>query len=117
MVKSLWLVIVMCVVNLTPVEAQENQKEKSKQSKGETIRNMNWIHRSSEDGIERSIRLRNKVEFNDDYTDITGMSVDGYFAVKVIERGITRELEVTRGANGELQRRYSVDGVDALLHG
>jgi hypothetical protein len=50
------------------------------------------------------------VDFNDDYTDIADMSVDGFFTAKVTERGMTRELEVTRGANGELQRRYSVNG-------
>lgn len=110
MVKAIWLVIVMCVVSLTLVVAQENRKEKSKQNGSDTTRNMNWVHRSSEDSTERSITLRNNVDFNDDYTDVTDMSVGGYFAVKTVEGGVTRELEITRGANGELQRRYAVEG-------
>lgn len=110
MVKAIWLVIVMCVVSLTLVVAQENRKEKSKQNGSDTTRNMNWVHRSSEDGVERSITLRNNVDFNNDYTDVTDMPVGGYFAVKTIEGGVTCELEITRGANGELQRRYSVEG-------
>jgi len=68
----------------------------------------NWI--SSDDGRKIEVRVENKVEFNDDYSDVSNIPGDG--SLKIIDsRGPrTFRLQVTRGAAGELKREYSVDG-------
>jgi hypothetical protein len=70
--------------------------------------NWNWIQ--SDDGKKIEVRVENKVEFNDDYSDVSNIPGDG--ALKIFDsRGPhTYRLQVTRGAAGELKREYSVDG-------
>jgi hypothetical protein len=68
----------------------------------------NWINSDGDKKIE--VRVENKVEFNDDYSDVSNIPGDG--ALKIFDsRGPrTFRLQVTRGAAGELKREYSVDG-------
>ena len=68
----------------------------------------NWIQ--DDDGKKIEVRVENKVEFNDDYSDVSNIPGDG--ALKIIDsRGPrTFRLQVTRGPAGELKREYSVDG-------
>src|SRR4029453_1306776 len=68
----------------------------------------NWIQ--SDDGKKIEVRVENKVEFNDDYSDVANIPDDG--ALKIIDsRGShTYRLNVTRGSAGELKREYFVDG-------
>ena len=68
----------------------------------------NWIQNDNNKKIE--VRVENKVEFNDDYSDVSNIPSDG--SLKIIDsRGAhSIRLQVTRGAAGELKREYSVDG-------
>jgi hypothetical protein len=68
----------------------------------------NWVQVDDDKKIE--VRVENKVEFNDDYSDVSNIPGDG--ALKIYDsRGPHRiRLSVTRGAAGELKRDYSVDG-------
>jgi hypothetical protein len=68
----------------------------------------NWINADGDKRIE--VRVENKVEFNDDYSDVAGIPSDG--ALKIVDsRGShTYRLNISRGAAGELKREYSVDG-------
>ena len=68
----------------------------------------NWIQSDESKKIE--VRVENKVEFNDDYSDVSNIPGDG--SLKIIDsRGPrTFRLLITRGAAGELKREYSVDG-------
>ena len=68
----------------------------------------NWIN--SDDGKKIEVRVENKVEFNDDYSDVSNIPGDG--ALKIFDsRGShTYGIQITRGAAGELKREYSVDG-------
>ena len=68
----------------------------------------NWIQ--SDDGKKIEVRVENKVEFNDDYSDVANIPGDG--ALKIIDsRGShTYRLNVTRGSAGALKREYFVDG-------
>jgi hypothetical protein len=80
------------------------QKTESNQNRS----NWNWIN--SDDGKKIEVRVENKVEFNDDYSDVSNIPGDG--ALKIFDsRGShTFRLHITRGAAGELKREYSVDG-------
>lgn len=68
----------------------------------------NWIQ--DDDGKKIEVRVENKVEFNDDYSDVSNIPGEG--ALKIIDsRGSrTFRLQVTRGPAGELKREYSLDG-------
>ena len=68
----------------------------------------NWINADGDRKIE--VRVENKVEFNDDYSDVASIPDDGEFKI-YDSRGPHRiRLSITRGAAGELRRDYSVDG-------
>lgn len=68
----------------------------------------NWVQSDNNKKIE--VRVENKVEFNDDYSDVSNIPSDG--SLKIIDsRGAhSIRLQVTRGGAGELKREYSVDG-------
>lgn len=67
-----------------------------------------WNH--SDGSTELSVTMRNDVRFNDDYTDVSSINGDG--SLEVIERqgGISRQMKITAGANGQLVRTYKVNG-------
>jgi hypothetical protein len=67
-----------------------------------------WSH--SDDGVKVEVRAEGKVEFTDDYTDVTSISEDGLFQVIDERGGEARKLRVTRGASGGLQRTFTVNG-------
>lgn len=70
----------------------------------------NWTWIMDDDGKKIEVKVENKVEFNDDYSDVANIPGDG--ALKIYDsRGAHRfRLSITRGAAGELKRDYSVDG-------
>ena len=67
-----------------------------------------WISKNNGRGIE--VKVRGRVEFNEDYTDVTGMSSDGRLQIKDSRSGIERRLEIRRGNSGRLDRSYWVEG-------
>ena len=56
-----------------------------------------------------SLDAEGRIEFADDESDITALSDDGFFDLKVTEDGIERRLKITAD-NDVLTRRYWVDG-------
>ena len=54
-------------------------------------------------------RLEGKPQFNDDFTDIAGLSRDGSFRADVTVGGVRRQLEIVPGNDG-LVRTWRVDG-------
>jgi hypothetical protein len=54
-------------------------------------------------------RLEGKPQFNDDFTDLVGLSRDGSFRADVTVDGVRRELEIVPGRDG-LVRTWQVDG-------
>lgn len=68
----------------------------------------NWVQVDGDQKIE--VKVENKVEFNDEYSDVSNIPGDG--ALKIFDsRGPHRiRLSITRGAAGDLKRDYSVDG-------
>src|SRR2546429_4427872 len=70
----------------------------------------NWTWNNSDDGRKIEVKVENKVEFNDDYSDVSAVTDDGALRIYDSRGPRTFRLVVTRGAGGELRRDYSVDG-------
>jgi hypothetical protein len=69
----------------------------------------NWIN--DDGGRKIEVKVENKVEFNDDYTDVSDIPSDG--ALRIVDTrnpSMSRRLVVTRGASGELRRDYTFNG-------
>ena len=58
------------------------------------------------------LRAHGDIRFNDDLTDITSISRDGFFDLSVREGEVLTRLVVTPAGQGELDRRYTVDGAE-----
>lgn len=67
-----------------------------------------WINQDGPQKIE--VKVENKVEFNDDYSDVASIPGDGALRIHDSRGSRTFRLNVTRGSAGELKRDYSVDG-------
>ena len=72
--------------------------------------NNNWTWKWSDNGINLEMKMRGKVEFNDEYTDVVRISPGGSLRVKDERGGITRQIEITSSSDGSLSRSYSVRG-------
>lgn len=68
-----------------------------------------WHWRHSDNGIGLDVRIRGKVEFADDYSDIISISDDGSFRVTDERGGVTRKFEAKATSSG-IQRSYWVNG-------
>jgi hypothetical protein len=91
------LTVVFCSLALSQVKESSSSRS-------------NWTWISDDGGRKIEVKVENKVEFNDDYSDVANIPGDG--ALKIYDsRGAYRfRLSITRGAAGELKRDYSVDG-------
>ena len=68
----------------------------------------NWHH--VDDQVDLSVTIRGKVEFADDYSDITAITpANGELRVSERRGGVTRKFEATQSADG-IKRTYSVNG-------
>ncbi|HSE32530.1 MAG TPA: hypothetical protein VLA93_13240 [Pyrinomonadaceae bacterium] len=95
----LTFVLIMTLSCLAAGQMNEVNRDKS---------TWNWI--SSDDGRKIEVRVENKVEFNDDYSDVSNIPGDGSLKIFDSRGPRTFRLQITRGAAGELKREYSVDG-------
>ncbi len=69
-----------------------------------------WTWNNSDDGRKIEVKVENKVEFNDDYSDVSSVTDDGALRIYDSRGPRTFRLVVTRGVGGDLRRDYSVDG-------
>jgi hypothetical protein len=69
-----------------------------------------WTWNNSDDGRKIEVKVENKVEFNDDYTDVSAIPGDGALRIHDSRSAHTFRLVITRDVTGELRRDYSVDG-------
>ncbi len=94
------------------VQAQEHRTttvtSTTKRNEANNQRNSRW--NESVDGNELSIMIRGDVRFNDDYTDVVSVADGSFFQIKEKRDGMARQIEISRQDNGELQRRYTVQG-------
>jgi hypothetical protein len=111
----LFLLTFICVlVNASTGSNQTAQAQSSRsttrkeRSINQTDDNWNWIHKDDSESLE--VNIRGKVEFEDDYTDIKGISGDnGRIRVADERGGTSRKFEATVTADG-LKRSYWVNG-------
>jgi hypothetical protein len=70
-----------------------------------------WTWINEDNGRKIEVKVENKVEFNEDYSDVSDIPSDG--ALRIIDTrdpSMARRLVITRGASGELRRDYSFKG-------
>lgn len=76
----------------------------------EKSRRSNWIWNNSDDGRKIEVRVEGKVEFNDDYSDVSAIPDNGALRIHDSRGPRTFRLMITQGSAGDLRRDYSVDG-------
>lgn len=69
----------------------------------------------SDDGWRRRVEIRGKAEFNEDYSDVSALSEGGSLHIEEDHDGEFRRLDVRRDENGQLQRKYFVNGEARVL--
>jgi hypothetical protein len=70
-----------------------------------------WAWSHSDDDRKLEVRVENKVEFNEDYSDVSDIPSDG--ALRIVDTrdaSASRTLVVRRAASGGLSRDYSLNG-------
>src|SRR5258705_3617757 len=69
-----------------------------------------WTWNNSDDGRKIEVKVENKVEFNDDYSDVAAIPDDGALRIHDSRGPRTFRLTIIRGSDGELRRDYSING-------
>src|ERR1044072_7448037 len=69
-----------------------------------------WTWNNSDGGQKIEVRVENKVEFNDDYSDVANIPYDGELRIYDSRGARTFKLVVTGAPGGGLRRDYWVDG-------
>jgi hypothetical protein len=69
-----------------------------------------WTWNNSDGSRKIEVKVENKVEFNDDYTDVSAIPGDGALRIHDSRGPRTFRLAITRDITGEIRREYSVDG-------
>ena len=72
-----------------------------------------WVW--EDNGWKKSVDIRGRAEFTDDYTDIKSVSEGGSVRIEETVGGTTRRLDVMRDAGGQLQRTYYFNGQKRAL--
>ena len=70
-----------------------------------------WTWQRSDDGWRREVKVIGRAEFREDYTDVQSLTEGSSLRVEERRSGQdTQRYEVRRGADGQLQRTYTVNG-------
>ena len=93
------LVYFPCIVLLMTVAQAQDKSARS-----------TWAWNNSDGPQKIEVNVENKVEFNDDYSDVASIPYDGALRIHDSRGPRKFRLVITAGANGELRRDYWVDG-------
>jgi hypothetical protein len=107
--KTKWLVTVLLVggaamlglAEQTHVDTNENE----------------WVMNHSDNGQEFNLKIKGKPEFTEDYSDLKSLSPGGSMTIEEKTPSGSRKLEITAGADGQLQRKYSVNDAAREIDG
>ena len=105
MTKSLFksaAIAAMVMLGICLLTPSSHSQEKSERSA--------WTWNNSDGGQKIEVKVENKVEFNEDYTDVSAIPADGALRIFDSRGAHTFRLTITRDSSGELRRDYSVDG-------
>lgn len=69
-----------------------------------------WVINHSDDGREFHLRIKGKPEFTEDHSDIQSLGSGGSLTIEEKTPSVARKLEITPGGDGQLQRKYSLNG-------
>src|SRR5690242_11926872 len=70
-----------------------------------------WLMRHLDDqGNSLDLRIKGKPQFSDDYRDLKSLAQGGSVTIQEKTGSISRKLEITSGPDGQLQRKYLVNG-------
>ena len=85
----------------------------AQKSRNETQSVMRWEH--TDDGLKRRMEVRGKAEFNEDYTDVIGVSEGGWVIIEEHRDSQSYRYEVRRDLAGNLTRAFFVNGAARSL--
>lgn len=69
-----------------------------------------WTWSNSDNGLRTKVRINGKVEFNDDYTQITSISNGGSISIQEERNGVTRKFDALSSSDGSIKQTYFVQG-------
>ena len=98
--KWVLLILVAFLISAGQTAAQTAEAEKRSRIAWE------W----NDAGWKRRVEVQGKAEFTEDYSDITSVTEGSMVRIEEDQHGQSRKLEVSRGAGGQLSRRYFVNG-------
>jgi hypothetical protein len=70
----------------------------------------NWAWNNSDGPKKIEVKVENKVDFNEDYSDVAAIPYDGSLRIYDSRGAHTLRLMITPGPNGAVQHDYWVDG-------
>jgi hypothetical protein len=79
--------------------------------------NSTWSWSHSDNGVRTKVRINGKVEFNDDYTQITAISNGGSISLQEERDGVTRKFEAAPAPDGSIKQTYSVQDAARPMDG
>ena len=97
MASAATLLLAVCLMPVSSIS-----QEKSARS--------TWTWNNSDGGRKIEVKVENKVEFNEDYSDVSAIPSDGALRIYDSRGPHVFRLVITRGNAGEMIRDYSVDG-------
>lgn len=118
LVMNIFLGSVMCTcitlsfanTSNNPVGTAPGQQTKSRTSISVHTEDDLWNWVWSENGRRLELKIKGKVTFNEDYSDIKSLSPNGYLTIKDERTSLARKLEIESDASGNLKRTYYVEG-------
>jgi hypothetical protein len=100
--KSIAIAAIVILGSCLLITPSSHSQEKSERSA--------WTWNNSDGGQKIEVKVENKVEFNEDYTDVAAIPADGALRIFDSRTARTFRLVITRDSAGELLRDYSIDG-------
>jgi hypothetical protein len=95
----LWLLPALGLASLANTVGAQHSQERSA-----------WTWNNTDDGLKMEVKVEGKVEFMDDYSDVQQILDDGALRVRDERPAMAKLYVVTRGADGQLRRSYTVNG-------
>ena len=98
---------------LCPVDGGSSHMNSTQERQGVKTWEAHWSGRD----CAVDLRAQGDIRFDDDVTDITSISRDGFFDLSVREGEVLTRLVLRPAAQGELDRRYTVNGAERAWDG
>ena len=101
LIRSIASALLLTLAALSMVQPSLSQEKSARST---------WTWNNSDDGKTIEVKVENKVEFNEDYSDVAAIPAGGALRIFDSRSARTFRLEITRDSAGGIRRDYSVDG-------